>query len=313
MASLFESLTGASALRLDLGARGTLRLCGADRGRFLNAMISNDVAETESGASCVALLLNRKGHILSELRVLVLDEALLLDTAPGTGVVVRETLERHVVADDVMLEDLSEAWGHVGLEGPGVRELLAGKGQSPPPLDRVERASAAGETLIWLGGGALTPEGVQVWGPRAALARLVSELALAELSETHAEVLRIEAFLPRYGVDMTDRNFPQEARLETAVSFSKGCYLGQEIVARIDSRGAVKRLLCQIRSEAPLSRGDPIRVGDQLVGEITSAACSEVSGPVALGYVRAAQADPGTKLDVGGVTALIAAPAASAD
>ncbi len=104
---------------------------------------------------------------------------------------------------------------------------------------------------------------------------------------------------------MTDRNFPQEARLDHAVSQTKGCYIGQEIVARIYSRGAVKKILVKLQTEAPVQRGDAISVGATVLGEVTSAAVSPENGPLALGYVKVAQSTPGTALEVGGVPGVV--------
>ncbi len=307
MAELFETLTGVTAAYRELGERGLLRLTGADRVRFLNGMLSNDVSTLAPGQTCYALQLNRKGRILADLVVLVLDDSVMLDTAAGTSSEVKEILERHVVADDVVLEDWSEDWGALGLEGPGVGDALEREGLARPEPGRFERAEWEGAELLLLREGSLTPEGVQVLGPREALAGLPSSLGLEPLAEDAQEVLRIEAFLPLHGIDMTDRNFPAEARLERAVSYTKGCFIGQEIVARIRSRGAVKRFLAQIRAEAPLEAGATIRVGGTDVGRITSAAVSLVAGPVALGYVRAAEATPGTSLDLDGVAGVIVA------
>ena len=309
MTGVFESLIGVTAARRDLGERGVLRLTGGDRVRFLNGMLTNDVAKLGAGELCHALLLNRKGRILSVFLVLACEDAFLLDTAPGTASTVYESLERHVIADDVAIENLSAAWGHIGLEGPSVRAVLERERMPRLAPGHFEQAEWNGESLVWVGEGSLTPEGVQVLGSREQLEKLVVALDLPLLSAEQVDLLRIETFLPAYGVDVTDRNFPAEARLEHAVSYTKGCFVGQEIVARIRSRGAVKRYLVQIRSEAPVSRGDAIRVGTTAVGEITSATVSGASGPVALGYVRAAHADPGTALDVAGTSGIIAGPA----
>jgi folate-binding protein YgfZ len=254
------------------------------------------------------MLLNRKGRILADRFVLALEDGLLLDTAPGMHAEVRQVLERHIIADDVGIHDLSEAWGHVGLEGPGVRSLLESESMPLPAPGRFVRTERDGETFLWVGDGSLTPEGLQVLGPRAPLAKLEAGLGLPGLSEEEVEVLRIEGFLPVYGIDMTEQNSPVEARLEHAVSYTKGCFVGQEILARIRSHGAVKRLLVQVHAEAPVKPGASIRAGGTVVGEVTSAAVSPLSGPMALGYVRSAEAAPGTLLDLEGVPGRVAGP-----
>ena len=308
MAELFETLTGVTAAYRDLGDRGLLRLTGVDRVRFLNGMLSNDVSTLVPGETCYALQLNRKGRILADLIVLALEESLLLDLAVGTSTEVSQFLGRHIIADDVIFDDWSQDWGRLGLEGPGVGDALLKQGLPRPEPGRFERIQRDGREWLLLREGNLTPEGLQVLGPREALAGLPSDLGLEPLAEDAAEVLRIEAFLPAYGTDVSERNFPAEARLERAVSYSKGCFIGQEIVARIRSRGAVKRFLTQIRAEAPLEVGTTIRVDGTDVGRITSAAVSPVAGPVALGYVRAAEATLGTSLDLDGVAGVIVGP-----
>ena len=285
--------------------RGKLRLEGGDRVRFLEGMVSNEVSSLGPGETCYATVLNRKGRILSDLVVLALEDALLLDTAAGRAATVAEALDRHLIADDVKIEDLSTRWGHIAIEGPGAAELLSER-ELPCPAPGRFVVVSRGDSLIAVGGGSLTCEGVQWLGPSGPIAELAKELSPRPLSADHVEVLRIEAFLPRYGADMTERCFPSEARLEErAVSHTKGCYIGQEIVARIHSRGAVNRFLCKIRTEAPVSPGDEIRVGSTPVGTITSAASSAATGPVALGYVRKAESEPGTALDVGGIPGFV--------
>ena len=162
--------------------------------------------------------------------------------------------------------------------------------------------------LLWVAAGTLTPEGVRLFGPAAAVDAAVASAGLTELSEEHAEILRVEAFLPSFDVDMGERTFPAEARLEGALSFTKGCYIGQEIVARIASRGAVNRLLVQLEADAPVEAGAPIAVADRAVGEVTSAVVSPERGALALGYVKRAHAQPDTVVAIGGVAARVVGP-----
>ncbi len=299
MTSSFETVSGGRAALRDLSDRGLLRATGVDRVRFLNGMLSNDVAKLASGEACASLLLDRKGHVLAELHVLAEPEALLLDVAPGLEAELAGVLEKHIIADDVALESLSAASGQLGIEGPGAREALQRLGLATPAQGRFERAAFEGASLVLLGGGSLGSDGVRVFAERPVLARVRAALALPELSAEMIEVLRIEAALPKLGVDVSARNFPQEARLEHAFSLSKGCYVGQEIVARIASRGAVNKLLVKLRTREPVAPGAEIRVGDTVSGQVTSSAVSAASGPIALGYVRVADARPGASVTVG--------------
>lgn len=299
MTSLFETVTGKRASLRDLSDRGLLRVTGGDRVRFLNGMLANDVAKLAPGELCPSLLLDRKGHVLAELWVLSEPEAILLDIAPGLEAEVCSVLEKHIIADDVALASLSGEMAQLGLEGPGAHDAAREVGAAIPPPGRFERASFAAESLIWIAGGSLGDEGLRVLAPRTSLPRLRAELALPELSAEAADVLRIEAAIPKLGSDITSRNFPQEARLERAFSLSKGCYVGQEIVARIASRGAVNRLLVKLRTRALVAPGAEIRLADTVVGQVTSSAVSSASGAIALGYVRVADSGAGTQLEVG--------------
>lgn len=307
MTSSFETVTGGRAALRDLSDRGLLRATGADRARFLNGMLANDVAKLGAGDACPSLLLDRKGHVLAELWVLAEPDAILLDVAPGLERELTGVLEKHIIADDVALESLSAASAQLGVEGPDARGRLSALGIAAPAGGRFERAAFEGGSLIALGGGSLGADGARVLGERALVARLRAALALPELSSESVEVLRIEAAIPRLGADVSARNFPQEARLEHAFSLAKGCYVGQEIVARIASRGAVNRLLVKLRTRAPVAPGAEIRVGDTATGQVTSSATSAASGPIALGYVRVADAAAGTAVSVGGVPGEIVA------
>ncbi len=305
----FARIAGAPAVWLDLDARGRVVARGADRARFLDGMLSCDVAKLEPGAGRDALLLDRKGHVLATLRVLARADALLLDTAPGTGTTLLAALGKLIVADDVALEDLGASWRTASVEGPGAAEALARIDVSAPGPG----CGLEGDGVVWWGGGELSAGGVRVLGPAEAVRDIERRLALPALSPDQAEVLRVEAFVPRYGVDVGERSFPQEARLEGSLSYTKGCYVGQEIVARIRSRGQVNRLLVQLRADAPVPAGARIRRDAQDVGLVTSAVSSPVSGALALGYVRPDAAVVGTALAIGGVRATVVYPPLAAE
>lgn len=301
MTSLFETVAGSPAALRDLSARGLVRATGEDRVRFLNGMLTADVAKQKPASAIPALQLDRKGHVLAELWVLTEADALLLDVAPGLEAELTAVLEKHIIADDVALTSLSAELGQIGIEGPGARASALAIGLVAPAPGTLERVSFAGESILVVGGGSLGDEGLRVIASRAYGPKLRDALALPELAADAVEVLRIEAAIPALGSDVTPRNFPQEARLERAFSLSKGCYVGQEIVARIASRGAVNRLLVKLRTRELVAPGAEIRVGDTAVGQVTSSALSRASGPIALGYVKIAEARPGVEVAIGGV------------
>ena len=303
----FAELTGGPAAFRRQPERGLLVVTGGDRMRFLNGMVSNDVAKLAPGQTCYATQLDRKGHVLADLWLLVLDGAIWLDLADARAGVVAEMLEKHVIADDVVIEDRSAAWTCVDFEGPGARAAL---GAQAPALeaDQVERESADSGERVWFGGAELTDQGVRLLAPTASADALAESCGLPELSDPHAEILRIARFRPRYGVDLDERSFPAEARLERALSFSKGCYIGQEIVARIESRGAVNKLLVSLAAEGQIAPGAAIQADGREVGKVTSAAVWPGRGAIALGYVKKAHAAPGTRVAIDGVPAEVTGP-----
>jgi folate-binding protein YgfZ len=301
VAGLFEQVTGISAGVVDLGARGRHRASGGDRIRFIDGMVTNAVEALGDGQACRALLLDRKGRILSDLEVIRLEPALWIETAEGTGASVRETIERHLVADDVEIEDLAEGWSELAIEGPGAAEAVrAAGGEAPAPGE-----ARAGGDRIWLGGGAVGAEGARLLAPRTEVDAFRSALDLPAVAKPELEILRVEAYRPAYGVDTNDRTFPAEAPYREAVSFTKGCYIGQEIVARVDSRGSVNRQLVKLGTAAPVAPGSAISQEGAAVGAVTSAVSSPRSGPLALGYVKTALAERGAKLEVEGVAAVV--------
>lgn len=308
----FERITQLRAARLDLSERGLLSVRGSDRERFLESMLTSRVQGLPAGASSPAALLDRKGHLIADLNALALPDEILLDVAPGRATAVREALAKLIVADDVTLEPL-DGWSQVGFEGPGAVEQLSRAGAPAPEPGRWVSEDRDGTAVFWLGGGGLGDQGLRLLGPRDTVESIAAGSGLPVLSQEQAEILRVEAFLPLYGVDMGERSFPQEARLDRALSRDKGCYIGQEIVARIDSRGAVNRLLVQLWAEAPVQAGDPIRGADpenrgREIGSVTSAVVSPASGPLALGYVRRSSAAPGTRVQIGSSPGRVVGP-----
>jgi folate-binding protein YgfZ len=302
MLQLFQTLFGAPAAWRAHPERGLLRVTGADRVRFLNGMLSADVAALREGSVAPALQLDRKGHLLAELEVIALPGEIWLELLRSAEAGLAAALERHIIADDVLLESLSSRWACLSIEGPG--GAAAAIALAAPELE-AGSALRAGE-LLWLAGGAIVPEGVRALGPEPAIAELRSRLALPQIGAAEAEILRIEAGRPLLGVDTGERTFPQEARLERrAVSFKKGCYIGQEIVARIQSRGGVNRLLVKLSTDSEVQAGSEISVAGRGSGRVTSAAVSPLSGPLALGYLRPDDAEPGTPVRIGSVAGVV--------
>ena len=312
MAELFETLTGGRAALRRLPGRGFLRVTGADRVRFLNGMLTADVAKLAPGDACPALQLDRKGHVLAELWVLADPDALLLDVAPGLEAELAAVLEKHVIADDVALASLSDSVAELALEGPGARDAALAIGGAAPEPGHFARAEFAGVPIVWLAEGSVTANGLRALAPLAQVEALAKALALPPLDDAAAEALRIDASQPLFGRDVGTRNFPQEARLERAVSFTKGCYIGQEIVARIQSRGAVNRLLVKLETEAPVEAGAEVALDGLAIGQVTSSVPLPSGRGLALAYLKVEHARAGQRVVVGGVGGAVA-PAPTVD
>ena len=281
MADRFEGVTGVRAAVRALPGRGLVRASGADRVRFLNGMLTADVAKLAAGETAPALQLDRKGHVQAELVLLADPDVVWLDVAPGCESELVRTLEKHVIADDVAFASLSGDVVALAVEGPGAADAVRAAGGAVPAAGRFERSELAGAAVLWLSEG-------------------------AQLAEPIAEVLRIDAAIPALGRDVSVRNFPQEARLERAVSFKKGCYVGQEIVARIASRGAVNRVLVKLRTEARVEPGSEVSLDGAAIGQVTSAAESAATGAIALAYLKVEHAAPGQRVVVSGVAGEVA-------
>jgi len=286
-------MTGYDALRtgaawIDLRGRGLIRLTGEDRARLLHAMTTNHVQQLKPGEWCYTFFLNAQGRILADAYVVCREGELLLDVEPERRTFVYEHLDKYIIADDVTLEDVSEKYAVVGVEGPGAEEPEA----------------MAGITVTGAGGG-------RVYLEAARREEFVAKLAAAGVVEADAEavnVVRLENARPRYGVDITDAHLVQETKMMHAVSFSKGCYLGQEIVERVRARANPHKYLSQVLIEgtAAPETGAELRGGDAVTGKVTSAAYSPGLGKVvALAYVQTAWTLPGKAMKWGDAAAVV--------
>lgn len=296
-------MTGYEELRqgaagIGLSARGRILAMGEDRKRLLHAMTTNHIEQLTLGQGTYAFFLTAQGRIIADAVVLCREQDLLLLLEDETRAPVYEHLDRYIIADDVTLRDASAELSEAGIEGPGAREWLLSQGAKVP--EEPYHWSTWNDALVVrasVTGGA----GYRVIASAEQCRALLTALPPAD-SEA-VECVRLEHGHPRYGTDITSKNLVQETGLMHAVSFSKGCYLGQEIVERVRSRGQVNRLLAALRihlNAAPAA-GSEIMAGERAAGEITSAAWSPAEGCVrALGYVRAEAAHGGSELTVNG-------------
>ncbi len=311
MPSGYDALRSATAW-LDLSARGRIYATGDDRARLLHALTTNHVQQLTPGTWCYAFFLNAQGHILADVNLFCLADRFLLDTEPETRERVFRHLDKYIIADDVALEDATESMASVAVEGPHAAALLAAAGA---PLPDAEYAHAPWNGAIVARVSETGAPGFRIFMPAAAKAAWIARLESAgavPATPGEARTVRLEHGKPRYGEDIFDTTLPQETRQMHAVHFTKGCYLGQEIVERIRSRGHVNRLLVRlvVEGETPLASGTKVTAGAAEAGEVTSSAFSPGLGKVvALAYVRAQFAAEGTAVQAGGRPATVGAPA----
>jgi aminomethyltransferase len=284
---------GYAALRrgaawLDLASRGRILARGRDRARLLHNVTTNEVGKMAPGDGCYAFLLSPQGRIQADLLLFCFEDRFLIETEPELREKAVQHIRRYIVADQVELEDIGLQTGEIGLEGPGAAAVLAALG-APAPEAEYSHLAWNGSTIARA---SLTGQpGFRIFCPAAAAGDLIGKLQSAgarPATAQDARVVRIENGKPRYGEDIRDTTLPQETRQMHAVSFTKGCYIGQEIVERIRARGHVNRKIERIELEGADSPppGTVMEIGGRQA-EITSSAYSADLGKmVALAYVR---------------------------
>jgi glycine cleavage system T protein len=298
----------ARAGALDASYTGRLAVSGRDRVKYLHNMLSNDIKALGPGKGCYATLLTHQGRMESDLYVYALEEELLLETPPAASERVLATLNKFIIADQVTVEDRAHSTALLSLQGPEAcaameRTLSIGL-EELAELDHRSIERAGGSWLVarrdrtgcggydlWLPAG----DAVEVW-------REWTEVAnIQPVGHRALDWLRTEAGIPWYGADMDEMTLPMEMGLDRAISMTKGCYRGQEIVARVVHRGHLQRRLAGIAVDAaePPERGAEIRSGGVAVGQVTSATFSPRLGrPLALAIVKDEHRNPGTRLEV---------------
>jgi len=301
----YTELRNASAW-LDLSARGKIKASGEDRARLLHAMTTNHVEQLTPGTGCYAYFLSAQGRILADVNLLCRPDHFLLDTEPETHEKIFKHLDSFIIADDVTIEDITHSLATIAIEGPGAATMLGRLG-APVPQRDYENADW-GEMLVVRTSCTGGP-GFFVIAPVEERARLVESLTATGVVAADPEafrIVRIENGRPRYGEDISERYLAQETNQERAMHFQKGCYLGQEIVERVRSRGQIHRVLVpiQIEGEEVPQPGTKLQAGESNAAELTSAVFSPALGTVAaLAYVRTDHSAPGSELTLEGRTA----------
>ncbi len=290
-------VTPADTLLVDRSERGKLALTGAEAKEFLHGQVTNDVEGLEPGSGCYAAFLTHKGKMLGDLRILDAGDELLLDCERVALQELFTMIRRFKLGRAVELHKRTLERGLLSLIGPDARRLSAA--EELPAAEHSHRAAELADAPVRL---IVTDLGVDVLCDSADTERVTAALTAAgavSAAEELAEVRRVETGRPRYGVDLDATVIPQEAGLNArAVSFEKGCYVGQETVARLYFRGKPNRHLRGLKLSGPAAHGDPLRLGEREVGRLGSVVESPLHGPIALALVRR-EAVPGASLAVG--------------
>jgi folate-binding protein YgfZ len=308
-----------SAGVFDLSFRGRICLTGADRARFLHGQVTNDVKRVAAGDGCYAALVTAKGKMQSDLNIYALEGELLLDFEPGLTSTVVERLEKYIVADDVQVVDVRPHYGLLSVQGPKalsvVQRLELFPAAPARPFQSLKIPEATLGEMYLMNQSRFGIAGFDLFVPVAALGAVADKLiAAAKAAGGRAcgwealETARIEAGVPRFGIDIDDTNLPLECGLESrAVSYTKGCYIGQEVINRVHTMGHVTKELRGLRLADDLkslpARGDKLLSGGKDAGYVTSAAKSPaLRANIALGYVRREAGAIGTELTVRGTS-----------
>ncbi|MBI5545727.1 MAG: aminomethyl transferase family protein [Deltaproteobacteria bacterium] len=294
---------------LDRSDRGKLRLTGSERASFIHGLVTNDIKSLEPGRGAYTAILNPKGHLIADARILVRRDDLLLDVEPGREGSVREHLEHHLISEDVEVHDITGDFALFSLVGPKAAEALpAALGGTRPHLDEHHHADRDGALVIATRLGALEGLDLLVPSGRAVcVLQLLLErgrpLGVVPVGLDAVEIARVEAGVPRFSADMDEETIPLEANLSgRAISFTKGCYVGQEVIARASFRGGVRRKLVGLRlaedAPPPPSGTHLFKTAGDLkpAVELTTALRSPRFGVIALGYARREYQQPGMEL-----------------
>ena len=299
----------------DLGFRAKISLAGSDRVRWLNGMVTNNIRDLAIDQGVYAFLLNPQGHILGDLYAYNRGEAITVDTDCSQVEKILATFDHYIIMDDVEVANHSEQLTALGIAGPKSRAVLASAGFEIPEMRGLQVLSTK-----WHGADCALVKGqdeehasYEIWLGPADVRRLWDALlegGAAPVGFEAMELHRIVSGVPRYGVDIRERDLPQETEQTRALNFNKGCYVGQEIVERIRSRGAVHRKFAGFLADsaAPIAVAAKIIAGEKEVGEITSVASLRFAGgekTVALGYIRREVGVPGREVTIGAASAAV--------
>jgi folate-binding protein YgfZ len=303
----YEALRGSTGL-IDRADRGVVRLEGADRRSFLQGVLTNDILALERGTACYAALLTPQGRMIADMHVLAQDEFVLLDVQRSQAAPLVSRFDMSIFTEDVTVRDVSADYGRFALAGPGAAKAM-------------ERVRAEMPRTLHFSDQAWDVPFIEVLTPADGLERAREAARGAgaiDVGSDAVNALRVESGVPLFGADMDEATIPLEAGIESrAISFTKGCYVGQEVIIRVLHRGhgRVAKRLVKLAIDAPAEGalpepGTALTKDGREAGKLTSVAWSpHRNAAVALGYVQRDFLEPGTRFDVvaasGAVTAEI--------
>lgn len=272
--------------------RARLRLTGGDRIRLLHALATNDIDVLGPGQAIETFFLSPQGRILARCRVYVSADSVLLETDESSRQPLLDYLDRYIIMDDVTVSDVTDSTEAVAIEGPQAKRVLTAE---MAVMGTVHDSSLTGAGGVWI---ELESESV------SQLLELLRVASVVEANPDDREAVRVENGIPVHGVDYTNSNIPHETQLLDIVSFEKGCYVGQEIVERVNSQGQVNRMLSPIELDTGEIPTDlEVHVGDRTVGQVTSPIVSPQTGKVrGFAILRRVAVAPESELTVGGQT-----------
>jgi aminomethyltransferase len=296
---------------IDLSHRGLLQLSGPDRLSFLQGMLSNDLKLLKPFEGQYATLLTQQGKVIADVRALCSLNSFYLDFWENLKDRITEHLNRYLVADEVEIADRSDEYATLSVQGPQSEALLQklfGTIELPAKLMHHSMVDVDGTAICVVRASHTGESGFDLIAPKADLRNLAARLtesgkpiSAAWVGEDAHNILRVEAGIPRYGVDFSDDNLLLEVGIENSYSYTKGCYLGQEVVERIRSRGHVNKKLCGLLLEGadPASADDTVQADGKEVGRITSSVISpRLKRPIAMAYLNKEYWTPGTTLSI---------------
>lgn len=299
----------------ELSDRARIAVTGSDRVRWLNGMVTNNIRDLAAGCGVYAFLLNPQGRIQADLYAYNRGDSLLIEIEQPLREKVLGIFDHYIIMDDVEVKDLGDKAAAIGVAGPRAKEKLRIVGVELPEFQPLQLADVAWQnsSVLLMRGDNPIVESFTLWLDSEQAGSLRDMLVKAGASSVGADALeglRIASGIPRYGPDIRERDLPQETGQDRALNFSKGCYVGQEIVERIRSRGAVHRRFTGFEIEGQLpAPGTKVLAEGKDVGEITSAASLPLPDgdrALALGYIRREVGQPGKQVAVGEARARVA-------